>query len=66
VGLDEETFNLDFIMEEERLTLPTSIRFLTVKKRAGRKTTRVDLVASAEHARSKPNTVCLNIAGDGQ
>jgi hypothetical protein len=37
VGLDEETFNLDFIMEEERLTCPTSIRFLTVKKLAGRK-----------------------------
>jgi hypothetical protein len=66
VGLDEETFNLDFIMEEEGLTLPTSIRFLTITKRAGRKTTRDDLVASAEHARSKPNTVCLNIAGDGQ
>jgi hypothetical protein len=66
VGLDEETFNLDFIMEEERLTLPTSIRFLTVKKRAGRKTTRNDLVASAENARSESNTVCLNIAGDGQ
>jgi hypothetical protein len=37
VGLDEETFNLDFVTEEERLTFPTSMRFITVKKLAGRK-----------------------------
>jgi hypothetical protein len=33
VALDEETFNLDFVMEE-RLACPTSIRFLTVRKLA--------------------------------
>src|SRR5262249_36540902 len=37
VGLDEETFNLDFVTEEERLACPTSMRFLTVKRLAGRK-----------------------------
>jgi len=37
VGLDEETFNLNFVTEEERLTFPTSMRLLTVKKLAGRK-----------------------------
>src|SRR5262249_16499302 len=36
VGLDEETFNLDFVIEE-RLACPTAMRLLTVRKLAGRK-----------------------------
>jgi hypothetical protein len=66
VGLDEETFNLDFVTEEERLACPTSMRFLNGEETSGKGTTRVDLVASAENARSESNTVCLNIAWDGQ
>jgi hypothetical protein len=66
VGLDEETFNLDFVTEEEGLTCPTSMRFLNGEETSGKGTTRVDLVASAENARSESNTVCLNIAWDGQ
>jgi hypothetical protein len=37
VGLDEETLNLDFVTEEQRLTGPTSMRFSTVKKLTLRK-----------------------------
>ena len=37
VGLDEETFNLDFVMEDERFKCPTSMRFSTVKKLTLRK-----------------------------
>src|SRR5262249_10203557 len=36
VGLDEETFNLDFVTEE-RLACPTAMRFLTVRKLALRR-----------------------------
>src|SRR5215813_2510761 len=37
VGIDEETFNLDFVTEEQRLTGPTSMRFSMVKKLTLRK-----------------------------
>ena len=37
VGIDEETFSLDFVTEEQRLTGPTSMRFSMVKKLTLRK-----------------------------
>ena len=37
VGLDEETFNLDFVMETSALSCRTSMRFSTVKKLTLRK-----------------------------
>jgi len=36
-GLDEETVNLDFVMEDERFKCPTFMRFSTVKKLTVRK-----------------------------
>jgi hypothetical protein len=35
VGLDEESFNLDFVMEEERLTWPPFMRFLNGEDASG-------------------------------